>query len=87
MKPTKSRAEAPRNLAVLRAKIEIQNHRIRAGIYPEPTISLGKWQSGPSPETPRAKDKIQNHFKNSQVMRIAKPTGINQNVLTLPPAK
>jgi hypothetical protein len=29
-------------------------------------ISLGKWQSGPSPGTPRAKDKIKNNFKHSQ---------------------
>jgi hypothetical protein len=27
--------------------------RIRAGIGPKPTISLRKWQSGPSPGTPR----------------------------------
>ncbi len=29
-------------------------------------ISLGKWQSGPSPGTPRAKEKIKNHVKHSQ---------------------
>ncbi len=55
------------DLAVLRAKIKIKNPRIRAGIGPKPTIPLGKWQSGPSPGTPRAKDKIKNHFKHSQV--------------------
>ncbi len=44
-------------LAVLKAKIKIKNPRIRAGIDPKPTISLGKWQSGPSPGTPRAKAK------------------------------
>ncbi len=37
---------------MLRAKIKIKNFRIRAGIGPKPTISLGKWQSGPSPGTP-----------------------------------
>jgi hypothetical protein len=36
---------------------------------PKPMISLGKWQSGPSPGTPRAKDKIKNHFKHSQVLK------------------
>ncbi len=54
-------------LAVLRAKIKIKNFRIRAGIGPKPMISLGKWQSGPSPGTPRAKEKNKNHFKHSQV--------------------
>jgi hypothetical protein len=39
-------------LAVLRAKIKIEKCRIRAGIGPKPTVSLGKWLSGPSPETP-----------------------------------
>ncbi len=46
--------------------MKIKNFRIRAGIGPKPTISLGKWQSGPSPGTPRAKEKIKNHFKHSQ---------------------
>ena len=55
-------------LAVLKAKIKIKNHRIRAGIGPKPKISLGKWQSGPSPGTPRAKDKIKNLVKHSQVV-------------------
>ena len=32
-------------LAVLRAKIKIKMFRIRAGIGPKPTISLGQWQS------------------------------------------
>ena len=45
-------------LAVLKAKIQIKNLSIRAGIGPKPTISLGQWQSGPSPGTPRAKEKI-----------------------------
>ncbi len=54
------------DLAVLQAKIKIKNLRIRAGIGPKPTISLGQWQSGPSPGTPRAKEKIKNHFKHSQ---------------------
>ena len=60
------------NLAVLRAKIKIKNPRIRAGIGPKPTISLGKWQSGPSPGTPRgrggAKNKIKNNFKHFQAI-------------------
>ncbi len=47
----------PGNLAVLKAKIKIKIFRNRAGIGPKPMISLGKWQSGPSPGTPRAKDK------------------------------
>ncbi len=55
------------DLAGLKAKIEITNFRIRAGIGQTPTIPLGKWQSGPSPGTPRAKEKIKNHFKHSQV--------------------
>ena len=38
-------------LAVLKAKIKIINPRIRAGIGLKPTMSLGKWQSGPSPGT------------------------------------
>ncbi len=42
-------------LGVLRAKIKIKNPRIRAGIGPTPTTSLGKWQSGPSPGTPRGR--------------------------------
>jgi hypothetical protein len=42
-------------LAVLKAKIKIENHQIRAGIGPNPTIYFGKWQSGPSPGTPRRK--------------------------------
>ncbi len=58
------------NLAVLKAQITSKNHRIQAGIGPQPTISLGKWQSAPSPGTPRgrggAKNKIKNHFKHSQ---------------------
>ena len=60
--------EAINYLAVLKAKIKIKNPRIRAGIGPKPTVSLGKWQSGPSPGTPLAKDKIKKHFKHSQVM-------------------
>ncbi len=28
----------------------------KAGIGSKPTMSFGKWQSGPSPGTPRAKD-------------------------------
>jgi hypothetical protein len=60
-------------LAVLKAKIKIKNPRIRAGIGPKPTISPGKWQSGPSPGTPRgrgggAKKKITKHLKNIQVV-------------------
>ncbi len=54
------------NLAVLKAKIKIKNLQIRAGISPKPMISLGTWQSGPSPGTPGAKNKIKNHFKHSQ---------------------
>ena len=54
------------NLAVLKAKIKIKNPRNRAGIGPTPTMSLGKWQYGPSPGTLRAKEKIKNHFKHSQ---------------------
>ena len=46
---------AAQYLAVLKAKIKIKNPRIRAGIGPKPTISLGKWQSGPSPGTPRGR--------------------------------
>ncbi len=42
----------------------------RAGIGPKTTISLRKWQSGPSPKTPRgmggAKNKIQKLFKHIQ---------------------
>ncbi len=53
-------------LAGLRAKIKIGNFWIRAGIGPKPMIALGKWQSGPSPGTPRAKEKIKNLFKHSQ---------------------
>ncbi len=54
------------NRAVLKAKMKNINFRIRAGIAPKPMISLGKWQSGPSPGTPRAKEKIRNHCKHSQ---------------------
>ncbi len=54
--------------AVLKAKIQIKNPRIRSGISPKPTMSLGTWQSGPSPGTPRAKENIKNHFKHSQVI-------------------
>ena len=54
------------NLAVLKAKIKIKNPRNRAGIGPTPTMSLGKWQYGPSPGTLRAKEKIKNNFKHSQ---------------------
>ncbi len=61
------------NLGVLRAKIKIKNFRNRAGIGPKPMISLGKWQSGPSPGTPRAKDKIKNHFKHSQDKGLLRP--------------
>ncbi len=57
-------------LAVLKAKIKIKNPRIRAGIGPKPTISVGKWQPGPSPGTPRAKEKIKNHFEHSQVVAL-----------------
>ena len=42
--------------AELKTKSKIKNHKIRAGIGPKPTIALGKWQSGPSPGTPRAKE-------------------------------
>ena len=58
--------EAINCLAVLKANIKIKNPRIRAGIGPKPTISFGKWQSGPSPGTPRAKVKIKNHSKHTQ---------------------
>ena len=61
--------ESIKTLAGLKAKIKIKNFGIRAGIGPKPTIPLGKWQSGPSPGTPRAKEKIKNHFKHSQVVR------------------
>jgi hypothetical protein len=44
-----------KDLAVLKAKIKIENFSIRAGIGPKPKISLGKWQSGPSPGTPRGR--------------------------------
>ncbi len=54
------------DLAGLRAKIKIIIFRIRAGIGPKPAISLRKWQSGPSPGSPRAKEKIKNNFKHSQ---------------------
>ncbi len=54
------------NLAALKAKIKIKNPRIRAGIGPKPTISLGKWHYGPSPGPPRAKEKIKNHVKHFQ---------------------
>ncbi len=77
-------------LAVLKAKIKIQNPRIRAGIGPKPTISLGKCQSGPSPGTPRGtggKNKIKNHVKNSQVVlamhwaKINSPDALNFSCL------
>ncbi len=45
-------------LAVLKAKIEINNLRIRASIGPKPTISFGKRQSGPSPGTPGPRTKF-----------------------------
>jgi hypothetical protein len=56
-------------LAVVKAKIKNKSPRNRAGIGPKPTISLGKWQSGPSPGTPRAKEKIKNNFKHSQLLQ------------------
>ena len=59
-----------KDLAVLKAKIKIENFSIRAGIGPKPKISLGKWQSGPSPGTPRGRgwpiQKLKKHFKHIQ---------------------
>ncbi len=53
-------------LAVLKAKLKIKNPKIRTGIGSKPKNSLGKWQSGPSPGTPRAKEKIKDNFKHIQ---------------------
>ncbi len=44
-----TRRPAHNDLAVLKANMKIENLRIRAGIGPKPTFSLGNWQSGPSP--------------------------------------
>jgi hypothetical protein len=57
-------------LAVLKAKIKIKNPRIRAGIGPKPTISLGKCLPRDSPGEGGAKNKIKNHFKHIQEKRV-----------------
>ena len=58
-----ARQPCPLILAVLKAKIKIKNIRFRAGIGPQPTISLRKWQSGPSSGTPRGRGGPRNKLK------------------------
>jgi hypothetical protein len=70
------RTPAAASIAALMAKIEgfnILNPRIRAKIDPKPRVSSRKWQSGPSPRTPRgrgAKKQIKNRLEHSQVSSI-----------------
>ena len=64
VRPFKGTAICRLSLAVLKAKIKIKHPRVRAGVGPKPTIALGKWQSGPSPGTPRGREGPRQKIKN-----------------------
>ena len=70
-------ATPPTILAELKAKIKIENLRILAGIGLKRTITLGTWQSGPSPGTPRAKNK-----KIKIILSTARPYGYRSPAFT-----
>jgi hypothetical protein len=69
-----------KNERPLKAKIQIENLRILAGIGLKPTITLGTWQSGASPGTPRAG----NLFDNPKDHVFQRPSHCVPHVVGLP---